>query len=75
MSDRLLFGDVRIPFGTTYRGVKLKDLPLKRLDWYIREFEDGANWTLNYPDFHEILIDFSQQEEIQLALKREFDDE
>lgn len=75
MPPRLLFGDVRVPFGTTYRGVKLKDMPLKKLDWYIKEFEEGANWTLNYIDFFENLIDFWKQEAIQLALKREFDQE
>lgn len=74
MPSRILFGDVRIPFGSTYRGVKLKDVPLKYLDWCMREFEEGSNWTLKYPDFQKDFIEFWQQPQIQEELARAFDE-
>ena len=38
--------DFVIPVGKKYRGIKLKDIPLKELDWYLGYME---SWPIKSP--------------------------
>lgn len=66
--------DFIVPFGQ-HEGKKIKDVPLKYLDWMMGLIDDESSQIHKYPDFMEALVDYMTQDSIANELQKELDDE